>query len=78
MTRFTWYRRGHDMWGAEPSGRRRAILQGAVDNLMGAGVTLRGFNVHTGEPTPALFSDVHPLRSAARPAPSRHAGRRGA
>jgi hypothetical protein len=69
VTRFTWYRLGQDMWGAEPSGRHRAILQGAIDNLMGAVVTLSGFNAHTGEPTPALFSDVHLLRSVVRPRP---------
>jgi hypothetical protein len=44
-------------------------LQGASDNLMGAVVTLSGFNAHTGEPTPALFSDVHLLRSVVRPRP---------
>ena len=69
VTRFTWYRLGHDMWGAEPSGRHRAILQCAIDNLMGAVVTLSGFNAHTGEPAPALFSDVHLLRSVVRPRP---------
>jgi hypothetical protein len=69
VTRFTWYRLGQDMWGAEPSGRHRAILRDAIDNLMGAVVTLSGFNAHTGEPTPALFSDVHLPRSVVRPRP---------
>jgi hypothetical protein len=39
------------------------MLQDAVDNLMGAVVTLSGYSVNTGEATPALFSDVHILRS---------------
>jgi hypothetical protein len=69
VTRFTWYRLGQDMWSSEPSGRHRAILHDAVDNLMGAVVTLSGFNAHTGEATPALFSDVHLLRSVVRPRP---------
>lgn len=69
VTRFTWYRLGHDMWGVDPSGRHRAILQDAIDDLMGAVVTLSGFNVHTGEPSAALFSDVHLLRSVVRPRP---------
>jgi hypothetical protein len=49
-TRFTWYRLGRDMSGAEPSGRHRAILHHALANLVGAVVTLSGFNVHTREP----------------------------
>ncbi|MGH2713765.1 MAG: hypothetical protein ACRDM7_07745 [Thermoleophilaceae bacterium] len=69
ITRFTWYRFGQDMWGAAPSGRHRALLQEAIDNLMGAVVTLSGFDAHTGELTPALFSDVHLLRSVVRPRP---------
>jgi hypothetical protein len=32
-------------------------------------VTLSGFNAHTGEPTPALSSDVHLRRSVVRPRP---------
>lgn len=69
ITRFTWYRLGRDMWGSAPSGRHRAMLQEAIDNLMGAVVTLSGFDAHTGQPTPALFSDVHLLRSVVRPRP---------
>src|SRR3954454_5457425 len=57
------------MGGSEPSGRHRAILHEAVDSLMGAVVTLSGFNAHTGEATPALFSDVHLLRSVVLPRP---------
>lgn len=68
LTRFTWRRVATDMWsdgepGYRPGGRGRRLLQEAVDNLMGAVVTLSGYNVHTGEFTPALFSDVHILRS---------------
>jgi hypothetical protein len=66
VTRFTWYRLGHDMWGSEPSERHRVILHGAVDNLMGAVVTLSGFNAHTGEATPAMF-DTHSQATCATP-----------
>jgi hypothetical protein len=69
VVRFTWYRLGRDLWGSKPTGRHRSIMQEAVDNLMGAVVTLSGFNVHTGALTPALFSDVHLLRSVVRPRP---------
>ena len=67
ITRFTWYGLGRDLWstgrGWDPGGRENRMLQDAVDNLMGAIVTLSGYSVNTGEATPALFSDVHILRS---------------
>lgn len=67
ITRFTWYGLGRDLWATgrrwEAGGRDNRMLQEAVDNLVGAVVTLSGYNVHTGEATPALFSDVHILRS---------------
>jgi hypothetical protein len=67
IARFTWYRLGHGLWSCAPTGRHRAIMQDAIDNLLGAVVTLSGFDVHTGEATPSLFSDVHLLRSVVRP-----------
>lgn len=67
ITRFTWYRLATDLWATEPGwqpgGRERRMLRDAVDNLMGAVVTLSGYNVHTGKATPSLFSDVHILSS---------------
>ena len=67
ITRFTWYGLGRDLWstgsGWDSGGRENRMLQDAVDNLMGAVVTLSGYSVNTGEATPALFSDVHILRS---------------
>lgn len=67
ITRFTWYGAATDLWatgpGWQPGGRERRMLQEAVDNLMGAVVTLSGYSVHTGEAKPSLFSDVHILRS---------------
>jgi hypothetical protein len=67
ITRFTWYALACALWsprpGWGPGGRERRMLQEAVDNLMGAVVTLSGYNVHTGASTPALFSNVHILRS---------------
>lgn len=67
ITRFTWYGLGRDLWSTGPGwdsgGRDNRMLQDAVDNLMGAIVTLSGFSVNTGEASPALFSDVHILRS---------------
>ena len=67
VTRFTWYGLATDLWattpGWQPGGRERRMLQDAVDNLMGAVVTLSGYNVHTGKATPTLFSDVHILSS---------------
>jgi hypothetical protein len=85
--RFTWYGLGRDLWASarttwEPGGHERAMLQEALDNLMGAVVTLSGYNVHTGIATPALFSDVHILRSIVgkrrRGGPARDPGADGA
>lgn len=67
IVRFTWYALACALWspgaGWEPGGRERRMLQDAVDNLMGAVVTLSGYSVHTGATSPALFSNVHILRS---------------
>lgn len=73
ITRFTWYRLGQDLWGAgarsgwSPTGRHRELMQQAVSNLMGAVLTLSGYDVHAQRSAPALFSDVHLLRSVVRP-----------
>ena len=67
IVRFTWYALACALWspgpGWDPGGRERRMLQDAVDNLMGAVVTLSGYSVHTGATSPALFSNVHILRS---------------
>lgn len=66
VVRFTWYGLGRDLWGAKPSGTHRRLAREAIGNLMGAVVTLSGIDIHTGELTPSLFSDVHILRSVVR------------
>jgi hypothetical protein len=66
VVRFTWYAIGRDLWGAKPNGTHRRLAREAIGNLMGAVVTLSGIDVHTGRLTPALFSDVHILRSVVR------------
>ena len=63
LMRFTWYRLGQDLWGSEPAGRERRLMQEAVGNLMTAVVTLSGFNVHSGVSERGAFSEVHILRS---------------
>lgn len=64
ITRFTWYSVSCDLWGAgrEPGGREYRMVREAVDNLMGAVVTLSGYNPHATR-EPVLFADVHILRS---------------
>lgn len=65
VVRFTWYQLCRDLWpdSHDSGGKYRAMARRAVDNLLGAVVTLGGFNVHDGQWSDSRFSDVHILNS---------------
>ena len=61
VMQFTWYRLGQDLYGREPGGRERALMQEAVDNLAAALITLRCIDVLSGTRDVTLRSKVHIL-----------------
>lgn len=67
LVRFTWFALGTDLYGKRPgwspSGRHRALMRQAVDNLMAVVVTLHSINVHDGDRHPTLRSKVHLIES---------------
>lgn len=60
---FTWYRLGRDLYGREPGGRERGLMQEAIDNLAAALITLRCIDILTGSRSTTLRSKVHILEA---------------
>lgn len=70
LVRFTWFALGGDLYGKKtagwsPSGRHRALMRQAIDNLMAVVVTLHSVNVHDGDRQATLRSKVHLIESTA-------------
>lgn len=70
---FTWYRLGRALFGKEPSGRHRALMVEAIDNLNSSIITLPGYDVVQGAFNPELASETNIVRHLSRP---RHRSRR--